>query len=33
MARTDILEKRDLIEKWIQENRSKAYIAKELHCK
>ena len=33
MARTDILEKRNLIEKWIQENRSKAYIAKELHCK
>lgn len=33
MARTDILEKRPLIEKWIQENRSKAFISKELNCK
>lgn len=31
--RTDILEKREDILKWIKENRSKAYMAKELHCK
>lgn len=33
MARTDILEQRDLILKWVQENQSKAFIARQLHCK
>lgn len=31
--RTDILEKREEIEKWISENKSKAFISKELKCK
>ena len=31
--RTDILEKREDILTWIDENRSKAFIAKELNCK
>ena len=31
--RTDILEKKDLILQWISENKSKAFIAKELKCK
>lgn len=31
--RTDILEKREDILTWIGENRSKAFIAKELNCK
>lgn len=31
--RSDILEKKDLILKWIDENQSKAYMSKELGCK
>ena len=31
--RTDIFERKDDILLWITENRSKAYMAKELHCK
>ena len=31
--RTDILERREDILSWIAENRSKAYMAKELNCK
>ena len=31
--RTDILERKDEILKWIQENKSKAFICKELDCK
>ena len=31
--RTDILEKRDQILQWIEENQSKAYIANQLNCK
>jgi len=31
--RTDILEKREQILTWISENRSKAYMARELKCK
>lgn len=31
--RTDILEKREEIEKWISENKSKAFISNELKCK
>ena len=31
--RKDILERREDILTWISENRSKAYIARELHCK
>ena len=31
--RTDILEKKEQILSWIQENKSKAFICKELHCK
>lgn len=31
--RTDILEKKDLILQWIDENQSKAYISKQLNCK
>ena len=30
--RTDLLEKKEQILQWISENRSKAYIAKELNC-
>lgn len=30
--RTDILEKKEQILQWIKENRSKAYMAKELNC-
>ena len=33
MARSDILEKKDQIEKWISENKSKAFISRELNCK
>lgn len=33
MARTDILEKKEQIFIWIQENKSKAFISKELNCK
>lgn len=33
MARTDILEQRNLIIQWINEHQSKAFIAKQLHCK
>lgn len=33
MARTDILEKRTEIEQWISENKSKAFISKQLNCK
>lgn len=33
MARTDILEQKDKILQWIEEHRSKAFIAKQLHCK
>ena len=33
MARTDILEKRAEIEQWISENKSKAFISKQLNCK
>ena len=33
MARTDILEKKEEIQKWISENKSKAFISKELGCK
>ena len=32
MIRNDILEKKDLIEQWILENKSKAWIAKQLIC-
>lgn len=31
--RTDILERKEEILKWIDENKSKAYISKELKCK
>lgn len=31
--RTDILEKKDQILQWIDENQSKAFISKELNCK
>ena len=31
--RTDILECKEQILSWIDEGRSKAFIAKELHCK
>lgn len=31
--RTDILEKKDDILRWIEENQSKAFICKQLHCK
>jgi DNA-binding CsgD family transcriptional regulator len=31
--RKDILEQKEQILLWISENRSKAYIANELHCK
>lgn len=30
--RTDILERRAEIEQWILENRSKAFMARELNC-
>ena len=30
--RTDLLEKKEQILQWISENRSKAYMAKELNC-
>lgn len=33
MRRNDILEKKDLILKWINENRSNAYMCRELKCK
>lgn len=33
MARTDILNRKDEILKWIEENQSKAYICRELKCK
>lgn len=33
MKRTDILEKKDLILTWIEENKSKAFMCRELHCK
>ena len=33
MARTDILEKKSQIKQWITENKSKAFISKELNCK
>lgn len=33
MPRTDILEKKEEILKWIEENQSKAYICKQLQCK
>lgn len=33
MARNDILERREDILKWIEENQSKAYMCKELKCK
>ena len=33
MARIDILEQKDLILKWVNENQSKAFIARQLHCK
>ncbi len=33
MARTDILERKTEIESWIAENKSKAFISKELNCK
>lgn len=33
MRRTDILEKREDILKWIQEEKSKSYIAEQLNCK
>ena len=32
-VRTDILERKEDILKWIEEERTKAYIAQELHCK
>ena len=31
--RTDILERKEDILQWIEENQSKAFMAKELHCK
>lgn len=31
--RTDILDRKEEILKWIEQNQSKAFIAKELHCK
>lgn len=31
--RTDILERKNDILQWIEENQSKAFMAKELHCK
>ena len=31
--RTDILDRKDEILKWIEENQSKAFISKELNCK
>ena len=31
--RTDILEQKDQILTWIEENQSKAFIARQLHCK
>lgn len=31
--REDILQKRDLILQWIEENQSKAFICRQLHCK
>lgn len=31
--RTDILERKEEILQWIDENQSKAFISKELHCK
>ena len=31
--RTDILERKNEIEKWIEENQSKAFICKQLNCK
>ena len=31
--RNDILERKDEILNWIEQNRSKAFICKELHCK
>ena len=33
MARTDILEQKALIVKWIEEKQSKTFIAQQLHCK
>lgn len=33
MPRTDILDRKTDIEQWISENRSKAFICRELHCK
>ena len=33
MPRTDILERKEDILKWIEEKQSKAYICKQLHCK
>jgi hypothetical protein len=33
MRRTDILERKEDILKWINLNQSKAYICKQLHCK
>lgn len=33
MARTDILDRKNDIEQWISENKSKAFICKELNCK
>lgn len=33
MARIDILEQKEDIIKWINENQSKAFICKQLHCK
>jgi hypothetical protein len=31
--RTDILEKKEQILQWISENRSKAFMCRELNCK
>lgn len=31
--RSDILESKDKILSWIEESKSKAFMAKELHCK
>lgn len=33
MARTDILERKEDILRWISENRPNTYIARELKCK
>lgn len=33
MARTDILERKEDILKWIEEHQSKAFICQELKCK